>query len=73
MILIMNLLIRYIKEGSTVSVMGMVRRHDNVLMIIPPAESVATGCKWWRCLFPAYVEGLIITCDENQNADVIPV
>ncbi|RID45519.1 hypothetical protein BRARA_I02244 [Brassica rapa] len=63
----------YINEGSTVSVMGMVRRHDNVLMIIPPAESVATGCKWWRCLFPAYVEGLVITCDENQNADVIPV
>ncbi|CAE6135334.1 unnamed protein product [Arabidopsis arenosa] len=62
----------YIKEGSTVSVMGMVRRHDNVLMIIPPAESVATGCKWWRCLLPTYVDGLIITCDENQNADVIP-
>ncbi|KAL1211048.1 putative membrane protein [Cardamine amara subsp. amara] len=63
----------YIKEGSTVSVMGMVRRHDNVLMIIPPEESVATGCKWWRCLFPTYVEGLIIACDENQNVDVIPV
>ncbi|CAL9232952.1 unnamed protein product [Arabidopsis halleri] len=63
----------YIKEGSTVSVMGMVRRHDNVLMIIPPVESIATGCKWWRCLLPTYVDGLIITCDENQNADVIPV
>ncbi|KFK32204.1 hypothetical protein AALP_AA6G210700 [Arabis alpina] len=63
----------YIKEGSTVSVMGMVRRHDNVLMIIPPEESVATGCKWWRCLLPTYVEGLIITCEENQNVDVIPV
>ncbi|CAH2071517.1 unnamed protein product [Thlaspi arvense] len=63
----------YIKEGSTVSVMGMVRRHDNVLMIVPPAEPVATGCKWWRCLLPAYVEGLIITCDENQDADVVPV
>ncbi|XP_024010188.1 uncharacterized membrane protein At1g16860 [Eutrema salsugineum] len=63
----------YIKEGSTVSVMGMVRLHDNVLMIIPPAEPVATGCKWWRCLLSTYVEGLIITCDENQNVDVIPV
>lgn len=66
-------MIRYIKEGSTVSVMGMVRRHDNVLMIVPPAEAVSSGCRWWHCLFPTYADGLIITCDDNQNADVIPV
>lgn len=67
------LYIRYIKEGSTVSVMGVVRRHENVLMIVPPAEPVSTGCQWIRCLLPTYVEGLILTCDENQNADVVPV
>ncbi|XP_057962638.1 uncharacterized membrane protein At1g16860 isoform X4 [Malania oleifera] len=32
----------YIKEGSTVSVMGVVQRHDNVLMIVPLAERVST-------------------------------
>ncbi|RVX07961.1 putative membrane protein [Vitis vinifera] len=63
----------YIKEGSTVSVMGVVRRHDNVLMIIPPAEPVSTGCQWARCLLPSYVEGLVLMCDDNQNADVVPV
>ncbi|KAG6418994.1 hypothetical protein SASPL_121202 [Salvia splendens] len=63
----------YIKEGSTVSVMGVVRRLDNVLMIVPPSEPVSTGCRWPCCLLPTYIEGLTLTCDESQNADVIPV
>nr|KYP62698.1 putative membrane protein At1g16860 family [Cajanus cajan] len=70
---IMRLKEGYIKEGSTVSVMGVVQRHDNVLMIVPSAEPVSTGCQWIRCLLPTYAEGLILTCDDNQNADVIPV
>ncbi|XP_018827837.1 uncharacterized membrane protein At1g16860-like [Juglans regia] len=70
---IMRLKEGYIKEGSTVSVVGVVRRHENVLMIVPPTEPVSTGCQWIRCLLPTYVEGLILTCDDNQNADVVPV
>ncbi|KAM7501023.1 hypothetical protein LguiA_025437 [Lonicera macranthoides] len=70
---VMRLKEGYIKEGSTVSVMGVVRRHDNVLMIVPPTEPISTGCQWARCLLPTYVEGLVLTCDESQNADVIPV
>ncbi|KAF7149752.1 hypothetical protein RHSIM_Rhsim02G0104300 [Rhododendron simsii] len=70
---IMRLEEGYIKEGSTVTVMGVVRRHDNVLMIVPPAEPVSSGCQWARFLLPTYIEGLILTCDESQTADVIPV
>ncbi|KAK9064154.1 hypothetical protein SSX86_015534 [Deinandra increscens subsp. villosa] len=70
---VMRLKEGYIKEGSTVSVMGVIRRQDNVLMIIPPADPVSTGCQWACGLFPTYVEGLVVTCDESQNADVIPV
>lgn len=70
---VMRLKEGYIKEGSTVSVMGVVRLQDNVLMIVPPAEPISTGCQWTRCLLPTYVEGLILTCDDIQNADVIPV
>ncbi|KAG2688503.1 hypothetical protein I3760_09G098300 [Carya illinoinensis] len=70
---VMRLKEGYIKEGSTVSVMGVVRRRENVLMIVEPAEPVSTGCQWIRCLLPTYVEGLILTCDESQNADVVPV
>ncbi|XP_011086219.1 uncharacterized membrane protein At1g16860-like isoform X1 [Sesamum indicum] len=63
----------YIKEGSTVSVMGVVQRHDIVLMIVPPTEPVSTACHWRCCLLPTYIQGLILTCDESQNGDVIPV
>ncbi|XP_047332530.1 uncharacterized membrane protein At1g16860-like [Impatiens glandulifera] len=63
----------YIKEGSTVSVIGIVRRHENVLMIVPPTEPVSTGFQWSRFLLPTYAEGMVLTCDESQSADVIPV
>ncbi|KAF9676451.1 hypothetical protein SADUNF_Sadunf08G0003400 [Salix dunnii] len=46
----------YIKEGSTVSVMGVVQRNDNVLMIVPPPEPITTGCQWAKCIFPASLE-----------------
>ncbi|KAG9455114.1 hypothetical protein H6P81_008018 [Aristolochia fimbriata] len=70
---VMRLKEGYIKEGNTVSVMGIVQRHDNVLMIVPSQEPVSTGCQWASCLLPASIEGLILMCDESQNADVIPV
>ncbi|PKI37403.1 hypothetical protein CRG98_042189 [Punica granatum] len=70
---VMRLKEGHIREGSTVSVMGVVRRHDNVLMIVPPSDPVSTGCQWARCLLPTYVEGLILTCEENQDADVVNV
>ncbi|PSS04678.1 hypothetical protein CEY00_Acc20534 [Actinidia chinensis var. chinensis] len=70
---IMRLKEGYIKEGSMVTVMGVVRRHDNVVMIVPPAQPVSTGCQWAHCLLPTYSDGLILTCDESQNADVIPL
>lgn len=63
----------YIKEGSTISVMGVVMRQENVLMIVPPPEPISIGCQWLRCLLPTYVEGLILTCDDIQDGDVIPV
>ncbi|XP_074271987.1 putative membrane protein At1g16860 [Silene latifolia] len=71
---IMRLKEGYVKEGSTVSVMGVVRRHENIVMIVPPAEPVSTGFQWLRCLLPMYIEGLILHSDDNQTSEeVIPV
>ncbi|KAK4754373.1 hypothetical protein SAY87_002477 [Trapa incisa] len=70
---IMRLKEGYIKEGSTVSVMGVVRRQDNILMIVPPSDPIFAGCQWACCLLPTYAEGLILTCEENQTADVVNV
>nr|GMC71522.1 uncharacterized membrane protein At1g16860-like [Ipomoea batatas]GMC73029.1 uncharacterized membrane protein At1g16860-like [Ipomoea batatas]GMC77356.1 uncharacterized membrane protein At1g16860-like [Ipomoea batatas]GMC78002.1 uncharacterized membrane protein At1g16860-like [Ipomoea batatas]GME16624.1 uncharacterized membrane protein At1g16860-like [Ipomoea batatas] len=65
----------YIKEGSTVSVMGVVHRTENVLMIVPPPEPepLTTGCQWMKCIFPASLEGIILRCEDASKADVIPV
>ena len=64
---------RYIKEGSTVSVMGVVQRNDNVLMIVPPPEPLTTGCQWAKCIFPASLEGIVLRCEDTSKIDVIPV
>ncbi|GAV81369.1 hypothetical protein CFOL_v3_24826 [Cephalotus follicularis] len=63
----------YIKEGSTVSVMGVVQRNDNVLMIVPPPEPLATGWQWRRCIFPASLDGIVLRGEDMANIDVIPV
>lgn len=65
---------RYVKEGSAVSVMGVVQRNENVLMIVPPTEPVTTGCQWLKCLFPTSVDGIVLQCeDSNKDDDVIQV
>ncbi|KAF3624209.1 putative GDSL esterase/lipase-like [Capsicum annuum] len=70
---IMRLKEGYIKEGSTVSVMGVVQRNDNVLMIVPPEEPFLTGCQWAKCILPASLEGIILRCEDSSKIDVIPV
>ncbi|KAI4295155.1 hypothetical protein MLD38_040590 [Melastoma candidum] len=70
---IMRLKEGYIKEGSTVSVMGIVRRQDNVLMVVPPTEPVSTGCQWLRGFLPTYVEGIIVTCEDSRDDEVVNV
>ncbi|XP_042498855.1 uncharacterized membrane protein At1g16860-like [Macadamia integrifolia] len=70
---IMRLKEGYIKEGSTVSVMGVVQRNDNVLMIVPPPEPFSTGCQWFKCILPASLEGIVLRCEDTSKIDVIPV
>lgn len=64
---------RYIKEGSTVSVMGVVQRNENVLMIVPPSEPFSTGCQWTKCVLPANLDGIVLRCEDTSKVDVIPV
>lgn len=64
---------RYIKEGSTVSVMGVIQRNDNVLMIVPTSEPITTGFQWAKCIFPGTLEGIVLRCEDTLNNDAIPV
>ncbi|GAB4838284.1 hypothetical protein Ancab_027812 [Ancistrocladus abbreviatus] len=70
---VMRLKEGYIKEGSTVSVMGVVQRNDSVLMIVPPPEPFPTGCQWMKCILPASLEGVVLRCEDSSKIDVIPV
>ncbi|GFY97319.1 hypothetical protein Acr_11g0016250 [Actinidia rufa] len=70
---VMRLKEGYIKEGSTVSVMGVVQRNDNVLMIVPPPEPLTTGCQWAKCVLPASLEGIVLRCEDASKIDIIPV
>lgn len=70
---VMRLKEGYIKEGSTVSIMGVVQRNDNVLMIVPPPEPFPTGCQWSKCILPASLEGIVLRCEDTSKIDVIPV
>ncbi|PON53167.1 Ubiquitin-specific protease family C19-related protein, partial [Parasponia andersonii] len=63
----------YIKEGSTVSVLGVVQRNDNVLMIVPPLEPLSTGCQYMQCIFPSSLEGIVLRCEDSSKNDVIAV
>ncbi|MQL83522.1 hypothetical protein Taro_016026, partial [Colocasia esculenta] len=70
---VMRLKEGYIKEGSTVSVMGVVQRNENVLMIVPPPEPISMGCQWAQCILPSNIDGIVLRCEDTSKIDVIPV
>nr|XP_027108556.1 uncharacterized membrane protein At1g16860-like isoform X4 [Coffea arabica] len=49
----------YIKEGSSVSVIGMCQRQNDTVMIVQPQETLSTGCLWRKLLLPVDVDGLL--------------
>jgi hypothetical protein len=70
---VMQLREGHVKEGSTVTVMGVLQRHENMLMIVPPPGPVSTGCQWSKALLPGSMEGLIMRCQEVNKVDGIPL
>lgn len=55
------------------SVIGVVQRNENVLMIVPMTEPLAAGWQWSKCTFPASLEGIVLRCEDSSNVDAIPV
>ncbi|KAK4267048.1 hypothetical protein QN277_023888 [Acacia crassicarpa] len=50
----------YVQEGSSVTVIGMLHRNDDIVMIIEPPGVISTGCMWQKLLLPVDIDGLII-------------
>ncbi|KAG6520209.1 hypothetical protein ZIOFF_017247 [Zingiber officinale] len=59
----------YIREGDSASVIGVLRTNKDLLIVDPPSDSdlLSTGFKWWRCLFPFLVRGLILIGKESSD------
>lgn len=62
----------YIKEGSSVTVVGMFCRSNDVLMIVEPPEPIFIGCLWQKCLLPSDVDGLILKISDNASSVETP-
>lgn len=63
----------YIREGSTASVLGTLKTHENLIMIDPPDEASSTGWQWMRCFLPMHIEGLILVGDETPLEELCHV
>ncbi|GMH21761.1 hypothetical protein Nepgr_023603 [Nepenthes gracilis] len=50
----------YIKEGSSATVIGMLRRDNDIVMLVQPPELISTGCIWQRLLLSVDFDGLVI-------------
>ncbi|KAL5200241.1 hypothetical protein ABZP36_021444 [Zizania latifolia] len=62
---------RFIREGDTASVIGVLKKHHAYDIIDAPTAGVATtGCQPTRCMFPVLVEGLILIGDEDADEAV---
>ncbi|XP_028779809.1 uncharacterized membrane protein At1g16860-like isoform X2 [Neltuma alba] len=50
----------YVQEGSSVTVIGMLHRNDDIAMVLEPPGVISTGCMWHKLLLPVDIDGLII-------------
>ncbi|KAL3536668.1 hypothetical protein ACH5RR_000034 [Cinchona calisaya] len=50
----------YVKEGSSVSVIGMFQKQNDAVMIVQPQEIISTRCLFRKMLLPADFDGLIL-------------
>ncbi|KAK1684448.1 hypothetical protein QYE76_045296 [Lolium multiflorum] len=50
----------YIREGMRLSVIGILSKKNEDLMILPPSEPISTGCVLLSFLLPAYFDGIVL-------------
>ena len=63
---------RLIREGDIASVIGILKKHACDI-VDAPAGVVTTGCQLIRCMFPVFIEGLILIGDEDPDETVYMV
>ncbi|KAK9093834.1 hypothetical protein Scep_025303 [Stephania cephalantha] len=61
----------YVKEGSPVTVVGLLRRNNDVFMIVEPPELISTGCLWQKLLLPVEIDGLILRVPKTSSSAAV--
>jgi len=64
---------RFIREGDTTSVIGVLKKHHGYDIVDAPAGAVTTSCQPMRAMFPVLVEGLILIGNEDPDVAVYMV
>lgn len=62
----------YVQEGSFVTVIGVLRRNNDISMIVQPQELFSTGCLWQKLLLPVDVDGLILGFPDTAGLNMNP-
>lgn len=52
---------------------GILKKHHACDIVDAPAGVVTTGCQLIRCMFPVFIEGLILIGDEDPDEAVYMV
>jgi hypothetical protein len=58
---------RFIREGDTASVIGVLKKHHAFDVVDAPEGVVATGCQPARFMFPVLVEGLVLIGSQDPD------
>ncbi|KAJ0053153.1 hypothetical protein Pint_00642 [Pistacia integerrima] len=63
----------YVQEGSSVTVIGMLHKDNDALMIVQPPQLISTGCLWKRLLLPVEIDGLVLGVPDLTGPVTNPV
>ncbi|KAB2597871.1 membrane protein [Pyrus ussuriensis x Pyrus communis] len=58
---------RYVQEGSSVTVFGMLHRNNDMTTIVQPPEVISTGCLWRQLLLPVDIDGMILRSSQTPG------
>jgi hypothetical protein len=64
---------RFIREGESTSVIGVLKKQHAYDIVDAPAGTISTGCQPRRFMFPVLVEGLILIGSEDPDEAVYMV
>ncbi|XP_042389090.1 uncharacterized membrane protein At1g16860-like [Zingiber officinale] len=61
----------YIREGTCLTVMGMLNKKNDVLILVPLPETISTNCLLQKFLLPVDLDGLLLKVTHTSTSNII--